>query len=42
MNLAVSSDWPMIESWVTDEPAKNELPTVIPAEGPITRVGQDQ
>ena len=39
MNLAVSSPWPMIDFVGFDEPIENELPAVIPAEGPIFRVG---
>ncbi len=40
INLAVLHTQRMINTAGFDEPAKNELPVVIPAEGPINRVGQ--
>jgi hypothetical protein len=41
MNFAVSSSWPMMKSRVVINLRKNELPAVIPAEGPIFCVGLD-
>lgn len=41
MNFAVRSSWPMMQLWVVISPHKNELPAVIPAEGPIFCVGLD-